>query len=109
MEDIHRVEKNNIDRGDKKEVLYSYVNSDAFRAKVQAMNEYHENIYSQGVKIQRSMKKMLDTIVKSKDMGDDIFIELGNSADVGLLPGMDEDSELIDMKSDAHKDKDLLS
>jgi hypothetical protein len=41
--------------------------------------------------------------------GDDIFIELGNSADIGLLPGMYEEVELIDIKSGAHKDKDLLS
>ena len=108
LEEMHRVQKSNIDRGDKKEVLYSYVNSDAFRSKVQAMNDYHENIYTQGVKIQRNMKKMLDTIVKSKDMGDDIFIELGNSADVALLPGLEDEVELIDMKSDAHKDKDLF-
>jgi hypothetical protein len=103
MEDMHRVQKANIDRGDKKELLYNYVNSDAFRSKVKAMNDYHENIYSQGVKIQRSMKKMLDTIVKSKDMGDDIFIELGNGADIALIPGVDEGAELIDMKSEAHK------
>jgi len=109
MEEMHRVQKSNIDRGDKKEHLYSYVNSDAFRSKVQAMNDYHENIYSQGVKIQRSMKKMLDTIVKSKDMGDDIFIELGNSAEVNLLPGLNEDDELIEISSNAHKDNNLLT
>ncbi len=108
MEEMHRVQKSNIDRGDKKELLYNYVLSEAFRAKVKAMNDYHEDIYSQGVKIQRNMKKMLDTIVKSKDMGDDLFIELGNRANVGLLPGMDEALELVDMKSGAHKDKSLL-
>ncbi len=108
MEEMHRLQKSNIDRGDKKELLYNYVLSEAFRAKVKAMNDYHEEIYSQGVKIQRNMKKMLDTIVKSKDMGDDLFIELGNRANVGLLPGMDEALELVDMKSGAHKNKSLL-
>ena len=108
MEEMHRIQKSNIDRGDKKELLYSYVNSDAFRSKVKAMNDYHENIYSQGVKIQRNMKKMLDTIVKSKDMGDDIFIELGNSAEVNLLPSLEDDTKLIDISSDAHKDKNLM-
>ncbi|MEA3373024.1 MAG: DUF2130 domain-containing protein, partial [Campylobacterota bacterium] len=108
MEEMHRVQKSNIDRGDKKEMLYSYVNSDAFRSKVKAMNDYHENIYAQGVKIQRGMKKMLDTIVKSKDMGDDIFIELGNSANVALIPGAEDVTELIDMNSGAHKDKELF-
>jgi len=78
------------------------------RTKVKSMNDYHENIYSQGVKIQRSMKKILDTIVKSKDMSNDLFIELGNSVDVGLLPGLEDEGALIDMKSDAYKDMNLL-
>lgn len=103
MHDMHRTHKANIDRGDKKELLYSYVNSDAFRSKVHAMNEYHESIYTQGVKIQRNMKKMLDTIVKSKDMGEDIFIELGNGANIALLPGIEGEMERIDMKSGAHR------
>ena len=104
MEEMHRVQKANIDRGDKKEILYNYVHSDAFRSKVKAVNDYHENIYSQGVKIQRNMKKMLDTIVKSKEMGDDIFIELGNGAGMALLPDIEEEVELIDMRSGAHRD-----
>ena len=109
MEDMHRVQKSNIDRGDKKELLYSYVNSDAFRSKVLAMNEYQENIYSQGVKIQRNMKKMLDTIVKNRDVADDLFIELGNSAEVNLLPELEDEGEIIKIETNAHKDKNLLS
>ena len=103
MEEMHRIQKANIDRGDKKELLYSYVHSDTFRSKVQAMTDYHENIYSQGVKIQRSMKKMLDTIVKSREMGDDLFVEIGTAANLSLLPGMEE-PELIDMEGGAHKE-----
>jgi hypothetical protein len=67
------------------------------------MTDYHENIYSQGVKIQRSMKKMLDTIVKSREMGDDLFVEIGTAANLSLLPGMEEPG-LIDMESGAHKE-----
>lgn len=95
MEEMHRTHKTNIDRNDKKEVLYGYVNSEAFRAKVKAVNEYHEAIYSEGLKIQKGVKKMLDTIIKSREMGDDIFIEIGNRANTILLPGLDSADDII--------------
>jgi hypothetical protein len=108
LEELHKVQKSHIGREDKKEILYRYVNSDAFRSKVNQMVSYHEDIYAQGVKIQKNMKKMLDTIVKSKEMGDDIFIELGNRGNIELLPGLDDDDEPAAIGDAEHKSKELL-